>query len=109
MPSKILHKKELIPGRTSLMVLDAPEIAAAAKPGNFVMLRVDAKGERFPLTIADTDKKNGTISIVFLVMGKSTAVLNSMKAGDSLADLCGPLGRATHIEKVAGSGRERAG
>ncbi|MDR2893256.1 MAG: sulfide/dihydroorotate dehydrogenase-like FAD/NAD-binding protein [Deltaproteobacteria bacterium] len=100
MPSKILHKKELIPGRTSLMVLDAPEIAAAAKPGNFVMLRVDEKGERFPLTIADTDKKNGTISIVFLVMGKSTAVLNSMKAGDSIADLCGPLGRATHIEKV---------
>ena len=100
MPSKILYKKELIPGRTSLMVLEAPEIAATARPGNFVMLRVNDKGERFPLTIADTDPEKGTVSIVFLVMGKSTAVLNAMKEGESVADLCGPLGRATHIEKV---------
>ena len=100
MPSKIVKKKELIPGRTSLMVLEAPQIAATAKPGNFVILRVSEQGERFPLTIADVDKKAGTISIVFLVMGKSTAVLNNMKEGESVHDLCGPLGKATHIEKV---------
>lgn len=100
MPFKIIKKEELIPGRTSLMVLDAPQIAKTAKPGNFVILRLNEKGERFPLTIADTDPDAGTISIVFLVMGKSTAVLNAMKEGDAIEDVCGPLGKATHIEKV---------
>ncbi|MDR1490024.1 MAG: sulfide/dihydroorotate dehydrogenase-like FAD/NAD-binding protein [Desulfovibrio sp.] len=100
MPTKIIRKEELIPGRTSLMLLDAPHVAAAARPGNFVMLRVDEKGERFPLTIADADPAAGAISIVFLVMGKSTDALNRLRAGDSIADVCGPLGRATHIEKT---------
>ncbi|MDR1243520.1 MAG: sulfide/dihydroorotate dehydrogenase-like FAD/NAD-binding protein [Deltaproteobacteria bacterium] len=100
MPSKIIAKKELIPGRTSLMLLDAPHIAATAKPGNFVILRVGEKGERFPLTIADLDEKKGTITIVFLVMGKSTAVLNAMREGESVFDLCGPLGKATRIHKI---------
>jgi ferredoxin--NADP+ reductase len=100
MPSKIIAKKELIPGRTSLMLLDAPHIAATAKPGNFVILRVGEKGERFPLTIADLDEKKGTITIVFLVMGKSTAVLNAMREGESVFDLCGPLGKATRIHKT---------
>lgn len=99
MPFKIVRKQELIPGRTSLMVLDAPQIARTAKPGNFVILRNNEKGERYPLTIADTDPERGTISIVFLVMGKSTAVLNSLKEGDAILDVCGPLGKATHIEK----------
>ena len=57
MPTKILHKEKLIPGRTSKLVLDAPQIAATARPGHFVILRVDEHGERFPLTIADTDKE----------------------------------------------------
>ncbi len=99
MASKILKKESLIPGRTSRLVVDAPQIAAAAKPGNFVILRVTDKGERIPLTIADTDKKNGTITMVYLVMGKTTAVLESLKEGDFIHDLCGPLGKATHIEK----------
>lgn len=99
MPFKIVHKKELIPGRTSLMVLEAPQIAKTAKPGNFVILRNNEKGERYPLTIADTDPEKGTISIVFLVMGKSTAVLNSLEEGDEILDVCGPLGKSTHIEK----------
>ncbi len=99
MASKILKKESLIPGRTSRLVVDAPHIAAAAKPGNFVILRVTDKGERIPLTIADTDKKNGTITMVYLVMGKTTAILESLKEGDSIHDLCGPLGKETHIEK----------
>ena len=98
MPAKILHKEELIPGRTSKLLLAAPHIAEAAKPGHFVMLRVSEHGERFPLTIADTDKKNGTITIVYLVMGKSTQLLENLKVGEEVLDLCGPLGRATHIE-----------
>lgn len=103
MPFRIVKKQELIPGRTSMMVLDAPQIAVSAKPGNFVILRNDAKGERYPLTIADTNPENGTITIVFLVMGKSTAVLNNMKEGEELLDVCGPLGMATHIEKHGGT------
>ncbi len=100
MPTTILSKESLIPGRTSKLVLDAPQIAATAKPGHFVMLRINEDGERFPLTIADTDPEKGTITIVYLVMGKSTTVLESLKAGDTILDVCGPLGRATHIEKA---------
>lgn len=99
MATTILHKESLIPGRTSKLVLDAPQIASTAKPGHFVMLRVDERGERFPLTIADTDPEKGTITIVYLVMGKSTAMLEKLQAGDSILDVAGPLGKATHIEK----------
>lgn len=98
MPTKILEKEKLIPGRTSKLVLDAPHIASTAKPGHFVMLRVHECGERFPLTIADTDKEKGTITIVYLVMGKSTAMLEQLEVGDEILDVCGPLGQATHIE-----------
>ncbi|MFA5074197.1 MAG: sulfide/dihydroorotate dehydrogenase-like FAD/NAD-binding protein, partial [Nitrospirota bacterium] len=64
MANKILKKRSLIPGSTSELVIEAPHIAAKAKPGNFIILRVDEKGERIPLTIADTDQKKGTITIV---------------------------------------------
>ncbi len=100
MPITILHKEKLIPGRTSKLILDAPHIARTAKPGHFVMLRVDDDGERFPLTIADTDPENGTITIVYLVMGKSTTMLEELGEGDAILDVCGPLGKATHIEKL---------
>ena len=100
MPTPILVKESLIPGRTSKLVLSAPHIAAKAKPGNFVILRLTEKGERFPLTIADADAENGTITIVYLVLGKSTSLLESLTEGDSILDVCGPLGKDTHIEKV---------
>ena len=96
----ILKKRILIPGRVTEMTLDAPEIAAKAKPGNFVILRVAEDGERFPLTIADADAEKGTITIVYLVLGKSTAMLDTLGEGDAVLDLCGPLGRATDIHKV---------
>lgn len=101
MPTKILHKEPLIPGRTSKLVLDAPQIAATARPGHFVMLRVDERGERFPLTIADTDKEKGTITIVYLVLGRSTQMLEDLEEGQEILDVCGPLGRATRIENFA--------
>ena len=100
MPTTILRKERLIPGKTSKLVLDAPHIAATAQPGHFVMLRIDPFGERIPLTIADTDKENGTITIVYLVMGASTTMLETLGEGDSILDVSGPLGKATHIEKI---------
>lgn len=99
MPTTILRKESLIPGTTSKMVLHAPHIAQKALPGHFVMLRMSPQGERIPLTIADTDKEKGTITIVYLVMGKSTALLEELDTGGSILDVCGPLGRPTRIEK----------
>lgn len=99
MPTPILHKESLIPGKTSKLVLHAPHIAQKAHPGHFVMLRMSPTGERIPLTIADTDAANGTITIVYLVLGKSTALLETLKEGDAIPDVCGPLGHPTHIEK----------
>ena len=99
MPTPILHKESLIPGKTSKLVLHAPHIAQKAHPGHFVMLRMSPTGERIPLAIADTDAANGTITIVYLVLGKSTAVLETLKQGDAILDVCGPLGHPTHIEK----------
>jgi ferredoxin--NADP+ reductase len=98
--STILRKRILIPGRVTEMTLDSPAIAAKARPGNFVILRVAEGGERFPLTIADADPKKGTITIVYLVLGKSTAMLDSLGEGEDILDVCGPLGRATDIRKV---------
>ena len=99
MPTPILHKESLIPGKTSKLVLHAPHIAQKAHPGHFVMLRMTPTGERIPLTIADTDAANGTITIVYLVLGKSTALLETLKEGDAIPHVCGPLGHPTHIEK----------
>ena len=95
----IVRKEELIPGQTTMMVIKAPQIAKKAKPGNFVMLRVSKTGERIPLTIADCDREAGTITIVYLVVGKTTAEMNTLEEGGEFMDVCGPLGKATHIEK----------
>jgi ferredoxin--NADP+ reductase len=100
MPTHILEKERLIPGKTSKLVLDAPHIAQKAQPGHFVILRVSEQGERIPLTVADCDPHKGTITIVYLVMGKSTSLLESLEQGDSILDVCGPLGKPTHIEKM---------
>ena len=99
MPTFILEKECLIPGKTSKLVLDAPHIARKTQPGHFVILRVSGRGERIPLTVADCDPQKGTITIVYLVVGKSTALLESLGQGDSILDVCGPLGKPTHIEK----------
>jgi ferredoxin--NADP+ reductase len=102
MANHVLRKRVLIPGQTTELVIAAPQIAAKARPGNFVILRVWEDGERIPLTIADTDTEAGTITLVFLIMGKTTAHLNTLAAGDSIRDLCGPLGRPTEIHPLAG-------
>lgn len=97
MGTKILRRRSLIPGVTTELVLDAPHIAAKALPGHFVILRVREEGERIPLTIADADQAAGTITLVYLVLGKTTALLDSLAEGDRILDVCGPLGRPTEI------------
>lgn len=96
---KILSKEKLAESITR-MSIDAPEASQNAKPGQFVVVIPDEKGERIPLTIADFDKNKGSVTIIFQEVGFSTMQLARMKAGDSVYALLGPLGKATHIEKV---------
>ena len=103
MTNTILRKRRLIPGQTSELVIEAPHIAAKARPGNFVILRVHPQGERIPLTIADADADAGTITLVYLVLGKTTAQLESLEAGQAILDLCGPLGKPTDIRPHDGT------
>ncbi len=95
---KILLRQDLVPN-IHLFKIEAPAIARKAQPGQFVIIRIDEKGERIPLTIADWDKKEGSVTIVFMEVGTSTHRLDLLKAGDSIADFVGPLGLPTHIEK----------
>lgn len=80
------------------LVVEAPLIAKSRRAGHFVIIRTDAQGERIPLTIAEADARRGTITLVVQAVGLSSAKLTQMQVGDSLADIVGPLGRATHIE-----------
>jgi ferredoxin/flavodoxin---NADP+ reductase len=97
--AKILKKNILNSGVVS-MIIEAPRIAAKAKAGNFVMIRIDEHGERFPLTIADSDKENGTVRIIFQVVGGSTIKLNRLEQGDEVRDIVGPLGMPVHHENI---------
>ena len=94
---KIIKKKELNPTVT-LMEIDAPLIAKKAEPGQFIILRVDEAGERIPLTVADFDREKGTVTIIFQIVGATTAKLNRLNEGDCLHDFVGPLGVASHVE-----------
>ena len=92
---KILTKKILNPTVT-LMEVDAPMIAKKAEPGQFIILRVDAEGERIPLTIADFDREKGTITIIFQIVGATTEKLNHLEEGEFIHDFVGPLGVPSH-------------
>ncbi len=82
------------------LVVHAPEIAKSRKPGHFVMIKIGKKGERIPLTIAGADIKAGTIDLVIQIVGVTSHKLTALNVGDEITDLAGPLGQATHIEKV---------
>ena len=100
---KILTKKILNPTVT-LMEVEAPMIAKKAEPGQFIILRVDAEGERIPLTVADFDREKGTITIIFQIVGATTEKLNHLEEGDCIHDFVGPLGVPSHtdgLKKVA--------
>lgn len=94
---RIVTKKTLNPTVTQ-MEIEAPLVAKKAKPGQFIILRVDEEGERIPLTVAGTDKEAGTVKIIFQIVGATTEKLNRKNAGESLQDFVGPLGVPTHIE-----------
>ncbi|HUW64315.1 MAG TPA: sulfide/dihydroorotate dehydrogenase-like FAD/NAD-binding protein [Spirochaetia bacterium] len=92
-------EKEVLAPTLDLFVVEAPKIAAKARAGQFIILRIDDLGERIPLTIGDFDREKGTITLVFQEVGKTTKQLGAMKEGDSILDFVGPLGEPTHIEK----------
>ncbi len=94
---RILEKRSLNPTVT-LMRIEAPAVAKKAEPGQFIILRTDADGERIPLTVADFDRVAGSVTIIFQVVGSTTERLNHMNKGDFLHDFVGPLGRATETE-----------
>ncbi|GAB4490145.1 MAG: sulfide/dihydroorotate dehydrogenase-like FAD/NAD-binding protein [Anaerolineales bacterium] len=94
---KIL-RKEVLSEAVKLMIVEAPLVARKAQAGQFVIVRNDEKGERIPLTIADFDARQGTITIIFQEVGKSTAQMGLFEVGDSFANIVGPLGHATEIE-----------
>lgn len=95
---KIVRKQILNPTVVRLDVA-APLIARKAKPGQFIMLRIDDEGERIPLTIADYDRDQGIVSIIFQLVGKTTQALAEMNEGDSILDFVGPLGTASHLDE----------
>ncbi len=91
-------EKEVLSDVNKLMVIEAPEVARKAKAGQFVIVRIDEPGERIPLTVADFDREEGTVTIIFQEVGKSTMKLGTLEAGEAVADLVGPLGNETEIE-----------
>ncbi len=98
--AKIVNREEMAQGTIILNEIEAPRISRKAKPGQFVILQADETGERIPLTMADTNPDKGTITIIYMVIGKSTARFKDLKVGDEYYALIGPLGKPTHVEKV---------
>lgn len=100
---RIVRKKSLNP-TVSLMEIEAPLVAKKAEPGQFIILRVDDEGERIPLTIADFNREEGTVTIIFQIVGATTEKLNLLNENDYLHDFVGPLGKPTetdNLKKVA--------
>ena len=91
--------RETLAAKIHLFKIEAPAVAKKAQPGQFVVVRVDERGERIPLTIADWDEKEGSVSMVFMEVGATTFRLAQLKAGESIADFVGPLGVPSDIEK----------
>lgn len=96
----IVKRDEMSEGTVILNEIEAPSIARKAKPGQFVILKANETGERVPLTMADTDPEKGTITVVYQVVGKSTALFKTLQVGDGYQDVIGPLGKPTHLEKI---------
>ena len=91
-------KKELLNPTVTKMIIEAPLVAAKAEPGQFIILRVNEEGERIPLTVAGYDRQAGTITIIFQIVGSTTALLNSKNEGEYISDFVGPLGNKTKLD-----------
>jgi len=98
--AKIIEKKLLRSPDVFYYKIAAPLISKKAQPGQFVIIRLHESGERIPLSLADIDPHEGTISLIVMAVGKTTAEMSKLQAGDDVLDLCGPLGNPTHIERL---------
>lgn len=96
---QILLREDLAP-KIHLFRVAAPKVAKKAQAGQFIIIRIDERGERIPLTIADWDREEGSITVVFMEAGMTTHRLAQLKAGDTITDFVGPLGRPTHIDRL---------
>ncbi len=92
-------EKKVLSETVKLMKIKAPLVAKKAKAGQFIILRIDENGERIPLTIADFDRKKGTITIIFMEVGKTTKKLGTLNVGDSIVNFAGPLGVQSEVKK----------
>jgi ferredoxin--NADP+ reductase len=92
-------EKKVLSENVKLMKIKASLVAKKAKAGQFIILRIDEKGERIPLTIADFDRKKGTITIIFMEVGKTTKKLGTLNVGDSIVNFAGPLGVPSEVKK----------
>ncbi|HEY8443683.1 MAG TPA: sulfide/dihydroorotate dehydrogenase-like FAD/NAD-binding protein [Clostridia bacterium] len=95
--NKILSKRQLAENIIEF-IFDAPKVVKHAKPGQFIILRVDEKGERVPFSICDVDKQKGTLTLLIQVLGGSTLKLSKLNEGDSVSDIVGPLGTPSHLD-----------
>ncbi len=92
-------EKKILSNNVKLLKIQAPLVAKKALPGQFIILRIDEKGERIPLTIADSNPKEGTVTIIFLEVGKTTKQLGTLNVGDLLQNFAGPLGMPSDVKK----------
>jgi len=92
-------EKKILSENVKQLVVKAPLVAKKVKPGQFIILRIDEKGERIPLTIADSDPTQGTVTIIFLEVGKTTKQLGTLNVGDTLENFAGPLGMPSEVKK----------
>ncbi len=97
---QIVRKQEMARGTIIRFDISAPKIAKKVKAGQFIILRVNETGERIPLTVADKDEFAGIITLIFQVVGKTTALMRSLNEGEFIKDVVGPLGKAAHIDKI---------
>lgn len=97
--AKILEKRLIRNPDVFYYKLEAPLISKKARPGQFVIIRLHERGERIPISLADINPEEGTISLIVMAVGKTTCEMAAFEQGDNILDLCGPLGQPTHIEK----------
>ena len=93
-------RKKVLNETTTLMEVEAPLVARKARPGQFIIFRIDEEGERVPLTIAGYDREKGTVTIIFQKVGYTTEKLDTLQEGDSLQDFVGPLGEPSATEGI---------
>jgi NAD(P)H-flavin reductase len=96
----LVVEKQIFSPKVAKLVVEAPDIARSRKAGHFVIVRVDAKGERIPLTISGADVEKGTIDLIIQEVGVTSSKLIHLNSGDYISDVVGPLGKETHIENV---------